>query len=45
MESLMNMIIGTSETFDVYVLIRLILVLVAAEMAVGIATGIGGLNK
>lgn len=38
-------VIGESTSLDVFVVVRIMLVLIAAEMAVGIAQGIGGLTK
>lgn len=42
---LIEWIIGESTTLDVFVVVRIMLVLIAAEMAVGIAQGIGALNR
>lgn len=42
---LVDWIIGESVSLDVYVVVRIMLVLIASEMAVGIAQGIGGLTR
>lgn len=42
---LIEWIIGESTTLDVFVVVRIMLVLIASEMAVGIAQGIGALNR
>lgn len=42
---LIDWIIGESTALDVNVVVRIMMVLIASEMAVGIAQGIGGFNR
>lgn len=45
MGELENLIIGNSETLDVYVLVRIIVIVISVELVSNIMKSLGGLNK
>ena len=45
MDSLVNLIMGTSTTLDVYVIVRIIVLYMGLEFCALIAAGIGSMKK
>lgn len=45
MDSLVNLIMGTSTTLDVYVIVRIIVLYMALEFCALMATAVGSLRK
>lgn len=45
MEDIVNIIVGSSTTFDVYVLVRIIVLMIILEMVSLICSYLGGLKK
>lgn len=45
MDSLVNLIMGTSTTLDVYVIVRILVLYMGLEFCALIAVGIGGIKK